>query len=234
MTDHDPVRLIAITGGSGSGKTWLADRLQGLLGTKAGRLMQDNFYRDCSHLPPAERATLNFDHPDALDWDHFSEVLTQLRGGRACRLPVYDFGTHCRVKSGVFIAPRPVMIVDGLWLLHRPEVRRQFHLSIFLHCAEDERLRRRVVRDRAERSRSASDVVQQFHATVAPMHRQFVNPQAAYADLLLHPPCRDEELVQLEERLSRLVPLGGSLQSRFMALLRPESHPLPQATALCS
>lgn len=234
MSGDDPVRLVAITGGSGSGKTWLADRLQVLLGKKAGRLMQDSFYRDRSHLPAAERAAINFDHPDALDWERFAEVLEELRQGRAGRLPVYDFATHARVGEGVFLAPRPVMIVDGLWLLHRPEVRRQFALSIFLHCAEDERLRRRVARDMVERGRSPTEVLEQFHATVAPMHRQFVNPQAAHADLLLHQPCRELEIIQLEERLSRLIPLGTALQDRFMALFRPGTSPLAQQTAALS
>ncbi len=232
---EDSVRLVAITGGSGSGKTWLADRLQVLLGKKAGRLMQDNFYLDRSHLPPAERAAINFDHPDALDWEHFAEVLRTLRSGRACRLPVYDFATHCRASQGVYIAPRPVMILDGLWLLHRPEIRRLFDLSVFLHCPEEERLRRRVARDMVERGRSATDILQQFHATVAPMHRQFVNPQAAHADLLLHQPCREIEIMQLEERLSRIVPLGSALQDRFMALFRPGTQTLATpATALSS
>jgi uridine kinase len=235
MTDDDPVRLVAITGGSGSGKTWLADRLQVLLGAQAGRVTQDSFYRDWSHLPPAERGEVNFDHPDALDWTRFAEVLATLRSGRGCRLPVYDFATHCRVGEGSYVPARPVMLVDGLWLLHRPEIRRMFDLSIFLHCAEEERLRRRVARDRVERSRTEDAVRQQFHATVAPMHRQFVNPQAAHADLLIHHPCREMEIFQLEERLSRLIPLGSALQDRFLALFRPAHGPLtPQPAALSS
>lgn len=232
MSDDDPVRLVAITGGSGSGKTWLADRLQAVLGKNAGRLMQDSFYRDCSHLPAAARTYLNFDHPDALDWAHFADVLQNLREGRACRLPTYDFSTHCRIPDGVFIRPRPVMIVDGLWLLHQPEIRRQFHLTIFLHCDEEERLRRRVARDMVERNRSASAVREQFHATVAPMHREFVNPQASYADLVLHQPCRESEILQLQERLSRLVPVGTAMRDRLMALFHPESLALAQPAPL--
>ncbi len=100
MNEDYPVTLVAITGGSGAGKTWLADRLQHLLGKKAGRLSQDSFYRDWSHLPPAERGRVNFDHPDALDWAHFADSLHTLRSGRACRLPVYDFQTHSRRPDG--------------------------------------------------------------------------------------------------------------------------------------
>src|SRR5207247_8155052 len=141
--NEDPVQLVAIVGGSGAGKTWLADRLQGLAGRKAGRLTQDNYYRDWSHLPPAKRRGINFDHPDALDWTLFEATLCDLRAGRVSRIPTYDFSTHCRIPDGELVRPRPVMLVDGLWLLHRPEIRRLFHLRIFLHCPAAERLRRR-------------------------------------------------------------------------------------------
>lgn len=232
MSAKDPVRLVAITGGSGAGKTWLADRLGVLLGKKGGRLSQDSFYRDCSHLPPAARGLVNFDHPDALDWDHFADVLKTLRTGRDCRLPVYDFETHSRRSDGVFLQPRPLVIVDGLWLLHHPEVRRQFDLTIFLHCPEDERLRRRIARDTAERGRSAHSVLEQFEATVAPMHGQFVSPQAAHADLLLHHPCRESEILQLQERFSRLIPLGLRMRDRIVDLFSSETQPLAEPAAI--
>jgi uridine kinase len=115
------------------------------------------------------------------------------------------------------------MIVDGLWLLHHPEVRRHFELTLFVHCPEEERLRRRIARDIAERDRTEEAVLEQFRATVAPMHRQFVSPQAAHADLLLHSPCREAEVLQLNERLCRLVPLDAGVGD----LLRSLSHPVP-------
>lgn len=233
MNRSDTVRLVAITGGSGAGKSWLADRLQQLLGKRAGRLSQDSFYRDCSHLPPAARHQLNFDHPNALDWEHFSDVLQGLRRNRECRLPVYDFETHSRLAHTLQLDPRPVMIVDGLWLLHHPGLRRQFDLTIYLHCPEDERLRRRIARDMVERQRTEDSVREQFETTVSPMHAQFVSPQASYADLLLHHPCRELEVLQLQERLSRLITLETSVCDRLAALFRPESQPLASpATAL--
>jgi uridine kinase len=215
MSDDHPVRLIAITGGSGSGKTRLADGLRRVVGRRAGRLSQDSFYRDWSHLQPAARDKINFDHPNALDWAHFEDALQTLRRGRACLLPVYDFETHRRRPEGEILHPRPIMFVDGLWLLHRPEVRRHFELSIFIHCDEDERLRRRIARDTVERGRTADSVMVQFRETVAPMHRQFISPQAAHADLLLHQPCREMEILQLQERLTRLLPLGPALNLLF-------------------
>jgi len=232
MNDDDPVRLVAITGGSGAGKSWLADRLHHLIGAETGRLSQDQFYRDCSHLPAAERDQVNFDHPDALDWDHFAASLDELRRGRGCQLPVYDFGTHRRLPGGEPVAARRLMIVDGLWLLHHPAVRRHFALTIFLHCAEEERLRRRIARDIVERDRTEASVREQFQATVAPMHRKFVSPQAAHADLLLHCPCRDAEILQLEERLSRLIPLKAEVVQRFADVLRPAVPPPALASPL--
>lgn len=227
MSEEYPVRLIAITGGSGSGKTWLADRLHRVLGRKTGRLSQDSFYRDWSHLPPAARERINFDHPNALDWAHFADALQTLRQGRSCLLPVYDFETHRRRPEGELLHPRSLIIVDGLWLLHHPEVRRHFELSLFLHCPEEERLRRRIARDMAERGRTEESVVAQFRETVSPMHRQFVSQQAAHADLLLHYPCREMEILQLQERLSRLIPLeAGRLSFLFNTENSPSASPV--------
>jgi uridine kinase len=231
MNAAAPVRLVAITGGSGAGKTWLADRLAMLFGGRAGRLSQDSFYRDFSLLPWSARAGVNFDHPDALDWAEFQHVLEAIRHGRACRLPAYDFATHTRSGAGGPIEPRSLMIVDGLWLLHQPEIRRQFDLTLFLHCPEDERLRRRIARDVAERGRTEDSVRDQFEATVSPMHGRFVSPQAAHADLLLHSPCREAEVLQLQERLSRLVRLGAAASAGLMTLFRSPTLPLVRPAA---
>jgi uridine kinase len=204
MKTITPARLVAITGGSGAGKSWLADKLQHLFGNQAGRIAQDSFYRDRSHLPPAERSRLNFDHPDALDWDCFRETLEAIRAGRETRMPVYDFSTHCRGLDEQPLVPRPIMIVDGLWLLHRPEIRRLFSLSIFMPCPETERLRRRVTRDTAERGRTAPSVRRQFRDTVAPMHRLFVEPQARHAQLVIPSPL--PAIGRLHSALWRLLP----------------------------
>lgn len=204
MKTNQRARLVAITGGSGAGKTWLADRLQRLFGVQAGRIMQDSFYRDRSHLPAEERSRINFDHPDALDWECFRETLAAMAEGREVRVPVYDFGTHCRAAVGETVAPRPIMIVDGLWLLHRPEIRPLFSLGIYVHCPEEERLRRRVARDTAERGRTEASVHEQFQATVAPMHRLFVDPQAQHADLTIS--SRHFDIAGLHAALWRLLP----------------------------
>ncbi len=234
MMTETPVCLVAVTGGSGSGKTWLADQLHRLLGRHTGRLSQDNFYRDWSHLPAAERHQVNFDHPDALDWARFADVLRTLRMGRDCLLPVYDFATHSRLPEAEYLPVRSVMIVDGLWLLHHPSIRRLFELSIFLHCGEEERLRRRIARDAAERGRTEASVVEQFHRTVEPMHREFVSPQAAHADLLMHHPCREMEILQLQERLSRFTPVSAGMGGQLMTLFRSFTPSMAGAAGVLS
>ena len=224
MKTNQRARLVAITGGSGAGKTWLADRLQRLFGAQAGRIVQDSFYRDRSHLPAEERSRINFDHPDALDWDCFRATLEALAAGRAARVPVYDFATHCRTTGGEAIEPRPIMIIDGLWLLHRPEIRPLFSLGIYMHCPEEERLRRRVARDTAERGRTEASVHEQFRATVAPMHRLFVDPQAQHAHLAIS--SRHCDIAGLHAALWRLLPeeparTRAGFRTKLQALLLP-------------
>src|SRR5439155_9499390 len=120
--------LVAIVGGSGSGKTWLAEKLQAALAGKAARLSLDDFYRDRSHVAPARRAKINFDNPGAIDWAGFERVLRECAAGKAASLPCYDFKTHCRLRTSKRLPPRPVILVDGLWLLRRPSLRRLFGL----------------------------------------------------------------------------------------------------------
>lgn len=177
--------LVAIVGGSGSGKSWLADRLQQALGDDASRLSLDDFYRDRSHLPPARRAELNFDHPLAIDWAALETTLRQCAQGRQASVPVYDFHTHTRAARPRDFTPGRLVLFDGLWLLRRPSVRRFFDYSIFLDCPAPLRLSRRLARDCAERGRSRASVARQFATTVEPMHVKYVEGQRKWADRVL-------------------------------------------------
>src|SRR5665213_960246 len=122
--------LIGITGGSGSGKSWLADRLQEAFGKESARLSLDDFYRDLSSLSPEERKKANFDDPRSIDWPSVEHVLSDCRAGRLTRLPRYDFKTHTRISEGKWFQPKLLIFVDGLWLLHTPAMRAFFDLKI--------------------------------------------------------------------------------------------------------
>ena len=182
--------LVAIVGGSGSGKSWLADKLADALAPEAARLSLDDFYRDRSHLSPARRARLNFDHPRSIDWPVLEAVLRKCsRGGAMLLLPCYDFKTHCRRSERRILRPKPIILVDGLWLLIRPSIRSFFAFKIFLDCSARTRFRRRLARDRRERGRTKASVKEQFRQTVEPMHRRYVAPQAKYADVVWRGDC---------------------------------------------
>jgi uridine kinase len=200
-----PPILLAITGGSGAGKTWLAERLLAEFPGQAARVSVDDFYRDLSHLPLAGRAQNNFDHPAAIDWRLVESVLDDMLAGRACALPVYDFATHTRRPESRPWLPKPLVIWDGLWLLHQESLRAKFAVRIYVDCPVDMRLQRRVGRDCRERGRSAESVIEQFSRDVAPMHDRFVEPQRQWADVCLVSPVPERDLRHLRQRISGLL-----------------------------
>ena len=178
--------LIAITGGSGAGKTWLAQRLLEEFGEQAGRISLDDFYRDLSHLPMAGRELVNFDEPSAIDWPLFRQTIAALRTGAAVALPDYDFSTHTRRAESKPWQPRPLVLLDGLWLFHEADLRDQYSFRIFVDQPEALRLARRMERDQRQRSRSAGSVFAQFRRQVAPMHDLYVGPQIHHADVVVN------------------------------------------------
>ena len=188
--------LVAVVGGSGSGKSRLAGMIKSRLGPKAMCLSLDAFYRDRSRLSPARRAQLNFDNPRSIDWPLFENAVRDLLAGKTARLPCYDFSTHCRsgFKS---IKPRRFILVDGLWLLRRPGLRRNFALRVFLDCPGTLRLKRRLKRDARERGRTIASVRAQFRATVEPMHARFVVPQRRWANVIMSGSFRPGEVDKL-------------------------------------
>lgn len=197
-------KLIAIIGGSGSGKTFLAKMLQETLGNSVLRLTLDDFYRDRSACHPQRRARINFDHPRAVDWAEVETVLKTLAAGRTALAPRYDFATHTRHPARRKLHPRPLVLVEGLWPCHKRSLRRLFHYRIFLDCPQSLRLRRRLSRDMAERGRSAHSVRQQFYSTVAPMHLRFVNPQRQWSDVVIRRPLAATEIARLARTLGQL------------------------------
>ena len=197
--------LVAIAGGSGSGKTWLAQKLERALGPRVIRLCLDSFYRDRSHLPLARRAGLNFDHPRAIDWACVEGALKALLAGRPASVPVYDFKTHSRLPRLQRIRPRPLILLEGLWPLQRRAIRRLTRLSIFLNCPSSLRLRRRMQRDLTARGRTRASVARQFRESVEPMHLRFVAPQLKQANLVLPQPCSPRQVRHLAANIRQLL-----------------------------
>jgi uridine kinase len=206
--------LVAIVGGSGAGKTWLADRLEAALAPRVSRLSLDDFYRDLFHLSMARRARVNFDHPRAIDWPYLEQLLRDSLAGRPARMPCYDFATHTRRSGTRPWRPKTVVLCDGLWLLRRPSVRRLFRYKIFVDAPEPVRLRRRLQRDVQERGRSRASVINQFWKDVAPMHARFVAGQTRWADAVLRSPMSAAAVDQLAATLRALVmkPDAGVLE----------------------
>jgi uridine kinase len=190
--------LVGIAGGSGSGKSSLAEALASTLGAaEVSRLSHDAYYRDRSALAPAERSAINYDVPDALDQSGFLADLAALRAGRPVRPPVYCFLTHCRTGQGEPVVPRPIVLIDGILLLWEPAVRAALDLSIYLDAPEALRLARRIARDVAERGRTAEAARWQFQTTVREAHRAFVEPTRAMADLVLASVAPLERIVEI-------------------------------------
>ncbi len=197
-------RLVAIVGGSGSGKSWLASQLQERLGQTATRICLDDFYRDQSHLSPGRRSRINFDHPRAIDWPAFEEVLRRSRQGQPFQVPCYDFKTHTRTGLSKPHNPGEFLLIDGLWLLRRPIVRTLFDLRVFIDCPESTRLNRRLDRDTRQRGRTDASVRDQFRNLVAPMHDRFVAPQKLRAHVVLESPVREAQLRELLQTVHAL------------------------------
>lgn len=175
--------LIAVAGPSCSGKSELAKRLCEAL--RAPVLGLDSYYRELAHLPLAERARANFDEPAALDRDLLIEQVRSLAEGRAIERPVYDFKRHTR--SGAFerIEPAGFVVIEGLFALYWPELRRLYGTSVFIDVADEVCFQRRLERDIRERARTPESVYAQYTATVRPMAEQHILPTRAWADVVV-------------------------------------------------
>src|SRR5580765_6213075 len=197
MNPGTPCKLIALVGGSGAGKSWLADCLRREFGADAASLSLDDFYSDPSHLAFPERQRLNFDHPEAIEWPLFESVLRALQSRQTASVPRYDFLSHSRGCGREPFQPRPFIFVEGLWLLHHARIRALFDLRVFLACAESLRWDRRLNRDVQERGRTTESIHRQFWNVVAPMNDRFVEPQKTRADLVIEQPITQTDISAL-------------------------------------
>jgi uridine kinase len=215
-----PPFVVGLAGGSGSGKTTLARALSEALGReRVAVLCHDAYYRDRSDLPPSERTALNYDVPAAFDQALFRAHLLRLRHGEAVRPPVYCFATHCRLaETGAVVAPREIVLVEGILLFHDPAILPVFDLKVFVDAPSPVRLARRIGRDTTQRNRTADSVVRQFTSTVNPAHQEYVEPTKASADLVVLNTSRLEPVVEvlttvIRARMARQELLDARAQS---------------------
>ncbi len=178
--------VIGVAGGSGSGKTYFSTALRRLVGDdQCSVILQDNFYFDQSQQFDFDGGSVNFDHPSSIDFKMLAECLVSLKSGAATQIPIYDFITHTRSSSHSVVEPRPVIIVDGILILHDERVRNQLHYSVFFDTPEELRYARRLNRDVNERGRTQEGVRAQFQKQVKPMHDMFVEPSKLFADVVM-------------------------------------------------
>ena len=185
MEQPDPL-VIGIAGGSGSGKTTVAQGILQRVGPdRIAFIQHDSYYKDLSGLPPTQRSEINFDHPNSLETELLIEHIASLRDGKPVDVPIYDFSTDSRTNQTFTIQPRNVIIVEGILIFTEAALRGMFDVKIFVDTDPDLRFIRRLERDISERGRSTESVIKQYLSTVRPMHLEFVEPSKRYADVII-------------------------------------------------
>ncbi len=204
--------IVGIAGGSGSGKSTVARKVAEALRTASAAFIDmDAYYRNFSHLPLDERRQINWDHPEAFDFDLLTEHLARLAEGEAVEKPVYDFVSHTRSPATARVEPCDVVVIDGILLFVDERVRGMCDVKVFVDADADIRLVRRIRRDMKARGRGLDEILEQYLTTVQPMHLQFVEPSKRYADVIVprggHNAVAIEMIVaKLQRRLSAAVP----------------------------
>ena len=178
--------LIGITGGTGSGKSSVANAIFSSFGEESiAVIQQDAYYKDQSQLTFEERVKTNYDHPMAFDTELLISQLKDLIGGKAIDMPVYDFTVHNRTEEKVRLEPRRIILVEGILVLNDEELRNLLDIKIYVDTDADIRILRRLLRDIQERGRSLDSVINQYLSVVRPMHLQFIEPSKKFADLII-------------------------------------------------
>ncbi len=194
---------LGVAGGTGSGKTTVAQRiLDGVGRDRIAFLAHDSYYKDVDWRSEEQLQKHNFDHPDALDNELLIKHVEALKQGIAIEVPVYDFVVHRRTEETVRVEPRPVILLEGILLFAEPRLRELLELKIFVDTDADVRLARRIRRDIEERGRTVGDVLRQYMETVRPMHLEFAEPSKRWADVIV--PEGGKNLVALDMVMARV------------------------------
>jgi uridine kinase len=210
--------IIGISGGTGSGKTTVAQKIIASVGSQnVVYLQQDSYYRNLGDMPLDLRHKVNFDHPDAFDTDLLVNHLEALGAGESIDQPVYDYASFSRKPETIQVAPRPVIIIEGLLVLVSTHLRALMDLKIFVDADADIRFIRRLDRDVHERGRSVDSIISQYQTTVRPMHLQFVEPSKRYADIIIPEGGHNEVGIDLITGKIKSI-LAGSVQRQNSVL----------------
>lgn len=204
-----PPLVIGLAGGTGSGKTTVANVIFSRAGAeRLAYVPHDAYYRNRDDLPPALRAANNWDHPDALETDLMVAHVRALKAGQPVELPVYNFAAYARTGRTIHVGPKPIILVEGILIFADPRLRALFDMKIFVDTDADLRFIRRLQRDIAERGRTAESVITQYLATVRPMHLEFVEPSKRYADIIVPEGGRND--VAMEMIVARVKSVAGA------------------------
>src|SRR3954466_7901941 len=204
--------IIGIAGGSGSGKSTVARNVAELLTTSCVAFIDmDAYYKKHPEISLDERRKLNWDHPDAFDYDLLCDHLESLSMRRSIDKPEYDFVSHLRLPQPTHVEPADVVVIDGILLFVDERVRQLCDVKVFVDADADIRLIRRIERDTHERGRPLEEIIEQYLTTVQPMHLEFVEPSKRYADVIVprggHNAIAIEMIVaKIQRRLQRAAP----------------------------
>ncbi|MFZ4718791.1 MAG: uridine kinase [Ilumatobacteraceae bacterium] len=203
--------LIGVAGGTCSGKTTLAEQLAALAGGAHLSLIKlDSYYVAAHDTPFVDREKMNYDHPDAFDWQLLNDHLAALANGASVPVPVYDFTIHDRISEVRMVHPSPIIVVEGILVLYEPQLRERFDLKVYVDTDADMRLIRRLRRDVAERGRTVESIIEQYCETVRPSHDQFIEPSKRHADVIFPQGGMNEPAIEmLLARVRELAALEG-------------------------
>ncbi len=178
--------IIGITGGSGSGKTTVVNKIiQSLPNNSVALIPQDAYYFDNGHLTPEEKLKINFDHPNSIEFDLLISDLKKLQLGETINQPIYSYVTCARAKESIPIEPKRVVIVEGILILTNKKLRDLLDIKLFVATDSDDRLMRIIRRDVQERGRNYNDALLHYEKFVKPMHQQFIEPTKLFADIII-------------------------------------------------